>query len=524
VRTFSELAYWGKPFFADGLPYFMSLYIGPGVLLLASLAGRSRDARALWILTAVGLLLSLGANGPFAPIERLFLQRFRYPIKFFFLANLALCLLAGLGVDRCARERSPVSRRSFAPALILLGAAGALLLWPELPSRLLGRFVPEILGPPARFVARNLWPAELLRAGALCLAAVFALRLPSRSGALAAAIVATDMMAANLVLNPAAQPDFFELNGPLRALVERAAAEGPFRWFALSLDATPGVRFSPLAVRSNSDVVAYRVARQSLLGRSSAIDGLESALEVEDSSAPLGSTIPRGERRLERFPELFPQLRLANVRWVLSFGALPEDLVRLVSPVNLPELADPLRFYEVRNPVERAFYTPRCEVIPAPAELQRRLGRGDFDPRQAVLLEAPQAGSSCLQEPAPGPSSVSFEQPDPHTVRLRVRSPPGYVVVLEGFHRDWEAEGPAGPVPILRGYGRYWALPTAGGEQTLEIRFRPRWPTPALALSALGLVVVGLVLSRRAAPTVLGGQAGSGSDSSVIPSNRIVER
>jgi len=50
--------YWGQPFFPEGFPYLLSLYLGPCVLLLAALAGRHARAMRLWALVAVGLLMS----------------------------------------------------------------------------------------------------------------------------------------------------------------------------------------------------------------------------------------------------------------------------------------------------------------------------------------------------------------------------------------------------------------------------------------------------------------------------------
>lgn len=512
VRTFSDRGYWGKPFFEGQLPYFMSLYLGPGVLLLASLAGFRRGAAALWTLALVGLLMSLGANGPFASAQLVFLQYFRFPIKFFFLANLALCLLAGHGIDRCTREQRRLSGLRFAPALIFLASAGVVSRWPDLPSQLLASLVPELSSPAAKSVVRTSWPGDLFRTGALCLAAAFALQLEARKRSLAAVVVAMDMMAANVVLNPAARRDFYDLLPPLRALVDRAVAEGHFRWFALSLNASRDVRFwDRLAI---SDVVAYRAARQSMLGTSNVLDGLESAQETEGSYSPRDSFLPYQVRTVERFREYFPEVRLANVRWVLSLKDLPPDLVRLVSQVAIQGLVEPLRFYEVLDPVERAFWTPRCAVVPE-TEIWFHTRRPGFEVERSVLLDAPPAGVSCDREAPSGPASVAFEQPDPHTVRLRVRSPPGFVVVVQRFHADWKAEGSQGPVPLLRAYARFWALPTPGGEQTFVVRFRPRWPAPALALSVLGLAVVGLALVRRW-PASLAAVAGLASRAGAI--------
>lgn len=495
VRTFSERGYWGKPFSGNQYPYFMSLYLGPGVLLLAFLAGFRRCA-ALWMLSLVGLSMSLGANGPFASAQLVLLHYVRYPVKFFFLTNLALSLLAGQGVDRCTREPFRISRLRFAPALIFLISAGVVFRWPALPSQLLVGWVPELSSPAARTVVQTMWPADLFRTGALCLAAAFALRLEARKGSLAALVVAMDLLTANLVLNPSARRDFYDLLPPLRSLVDRAAALGHFRWFALSLNAGD-VRFWDRV--GISDVVAYRAARQSMLGNSNVLDGLESALETEGSYSPRDSFLPHEVRTVERFREYSSDLRLANVRWVLSLRALPRDLVRLVSEVVVPGLVEPLRFYELIDPAPRAFWTPRCAVVPEP-QIWFHTQRPDFEVERSVLLEAPPAGLSCDREASSGPASVAFEQPDPHTVRLRVRSPPGFVVVVQGFHPDWQADGSEGSVPLLRAYARYWALPTPGGEQTFTVRFRPRWPAPALALSALGLGAIGLALVGRRRP------------------------
>jgi len=496
VRSFSERGYWGKPFFGNQYPYFMSLYLGPGLLLLATLAGRGRRAAALWLVALLGLLMSLGANGPLAQVELPLMQYFRFPIKFFFLTNLALCLLAGQGVDRVSREPAPVSRLRFLPALIFLLAAAVVSLQPDLPPRLLAGAVPQLSSPAARFVVRVSWPADFFRAGALCLAGAFALQLEPRKRSLAALAVAMDMLAGNLVLHPTARRDFYELLPPLRALVERAKLQGPFRWFALSLNSSKQISFwEQLAV---SDVVAYRAARQSMLGSSNVLDGLESVFETETGYAPRDFFLPHELRTVEHFREYFPEVRVGNVRWVLSLKELPPELVTLVEQVPVPGVVEPLRLYEVRSPVPRAFWTPRCEVRPQP-RLFEETQRPGFEPEQAVLLESA-PGSACDRDAASGPASVAYERPDPHTVRLRVSSPPGFVVVVEGFHDDWKAETAEGPVPLYRAYGRYWALPTPGGEQTFVARFRPRWPAPALALSGLGLAALGLALSLRGRP------------------------
>ncbi len=91
VHTASGEGYWGQPFYPGGNPYFLSLYIGVGVLTL----GLGNRSRRLWLLVAASLLLSLGANGPLAAAMLPALALVRVPAKFLFTAVLALCLLAG---------------------------------------------------------------------------------------------------------------------------------------------------------------------------------------------------------------------------------------------------------------------------------------------------------------------------------------------------------------------------------------------------------------------------------------------
>jgi hypothetical protein len=159
--------------------------------------------------------------------------------------------------------------------------------------------------------------------------------------------------------------------------------------------------------------------------------------------------------------------------------------------VRWPEIAEGLHLYELRDPLPRAFWVPGAEVETEAGRRLARLEDPSFDPRRAVLLGQRPPGPP--GEPAPGEEGrVDYERVDPHTVRIRARTGPGYLVVLDGYHSDWTAEGPSGPVPVLEADGRYRALATAGGDLQFTLRFRPRWRLPALSVS--GAAVVAAVL------------------------------
>ena len=131
----------------------------------------------------------------------------------------------------------------------------------------------------------------------------------------------------------------------------------------------------------------YGVDRQALLPRSQVLDGLDGAFDEDRAGwAPSGSTLdPR-----ERVPSLYSlhhaRLRLAAVRYVLSFRPLPEELVTARGEAALPEVLEPLQLYELKDPLPRAFEVGRYEVERDPERLAARLESPGHDPRALVLL------------------------------------------------------------------------------------------------------------------------------------------
>ncbi len=468
VHTFSDVGYWGQAFFPEGSPFFLSLYVGPVVLLLAARSGR-RPAR-LWVLAALGVLLALGANGPFGPAMALAMRFMRVPVKFFLLATLAVSLLAGGGVDRAARERwSPLA---LLPGLLLLLAALAAWRWPSAVAGTVGLLGPAAADPRARYVMATTWPAELALSGSLALGAALALvRGGPLLSALAALLMVLDLARVNGSLNPSAPPRFYDLRPSVRDLVEAVRSEGAYRWFSYGVALSGPLTWRPEITRQNTDVWLYYLDRQSLLPRTQVLDGLDGACDVDRlGSAPRGSTLEVAQARPERFRQIHDALRAANVRWVLSFAPLPEDLVSQRGEAHFPEVAEPLRVYELRDSLPRAYWVDRLDhaLDPGPS-------------RQS-------------------PSRVVYEPLDPHRVRLRCRTPPGYIVVLDGFHSDWKAFDGAASTAILPVAGRYRAVPTPGGDRLITLELRPPWRTPALAALCAGVLLAALL--SAASPAV----------------------
>jgi hypothetical protein len=461
-HAFSDADFWGRAYFPHGYPYLLTLYLGLPVLLLAV---QSRALRRLWVLAMVGVALALGRYGPLGLLPADLVLPFRGPQKLFFLTHLALALLAGLGLQRSLGDRRVALRRALVlivPGALLLTLAAGLFLWPIPLRRLLGLLAPPLLDPRGLAAITRLWLPAWLVSGALALLAGLSLARGGRVALGAAGLVALDLLIVNGATNPLTQASFYDLRPDVAALVRPAAAEGRYRWFSYGVAHTPGLRFEPVMARARSDVWLYYLDRQSLLPRTPALDGLEGAFDVDRTgwSRP-GATLSVEEVSPERFREHHDRLRLANVRWVLSFRPLPEDLVERRGEVKLPEIRPPLALYELRQPLPRAFWASRIDELD--------VGAGSVE--------------------------VEYQRLGPHTVRLRGSTPPGFVVVLDGHHPDWTAEDRSGPVPVLRYLGGYRAIPTPGGRLELTMVYRPRWPGVALGLVALA--VVGLVVLAR---------------------------
>lgn len=471
-HAFSDRDYWGRAYFPNGYPYFVTLYLGLPALLLASRARRGRWR--LWLLVFGGLLASLGRYGPLGLLDGDLTLPFRGPQKLLLTSQLALALLAGFGLDRCRSEAPRGWRGVLAlvvPGAGLVALALGLYVRPDVVRGGLAHLAPPLLDPRGLVAATELWPSLWLMSGLLAVLVGLLLARGGRATGWASVVVVMDLLLMNHSVNPLAPPSFYDLRPDVARLVDEAASEGRYRWFSYGVAHTPGLLFEPRMLEASSDVSLYALDRQTLFAQTPGLDGLEAAFDLDRTGfAPPGATLAVDEAVPSRFRDQAVRLRWSNVRWIFSFRPLPEDLVRERGGVKLPEVQAPLILYELRRPLPRAFWIPEVAHL---------------DP-MAPLPTGP-----------PGVSAeVRYERLGPHRVRLTASTPPGLLVVLDGHHPAWTAEDRSGPVDLLRVLGRYQALETPGGSRVYTLTYRPEWVFWSVVLLILGLLGLGL-LSRR---------------------------
>jgi hypothetical protein len=376
---------------------------------------------------------------------------------------------------------------------VLVVALAAAAAWS--PARVTSVLVASFGAPSPPLVLHvvsRVWPLELALTGLAAVAGGLAVSAGGRSAVLAGVVAVLDLLRVNGGLNPTAPADFYDLRPAMRAVVASADAVGRHRWFSFGAAYARGLGWRPEVARTGSDVWLYAVDRQALMPRTHVIDGLEGAFDVDRMGlAPDGSTIGVGEADPARYTALHARLRLANVRWVLSFDPLPEGDLAPRGAVQVREVVGPLRLYELRRPLPRAFFVARHAVV-TPADAARRAVEDpSFDPSQTVILERDPGAPAASMASDAGAPRVDYRLIGPHEVAVTARTPPGFVVVLDGYHPDWTAEDESGrPVPVLKADGRYRAIPTPGGAHVFTLRYRPSWRAPALAALLGGVLAV----------------------------------
>jgi hypothetical protein len=488
-------AWWGGRFFSKGLPYFLSLYVGPVALALAGLgfAAMARTTRAVLLaLGGLALWYSLGEWGGLAPLlaNLPLAEAFRFPSKAVLLPYLALALAAAFGVDRLRREREAWRRLAVivgAAAVLALALAGlfaaappAFVSW----TGVLPAFWPRLLGVIARDAAVVLVVAAAC--GGLA-AAVHRDRLGiGVATALVSALAVGDLVRAGSGLNPQVPASFFDPLPEIAAL--RLDDLGGQRVFSYGLDHSPA--FGAFLSRGGEGLTLAGtfLSRQVLSPYSNILDRVE-APEATD----LTSFVPRvrelGPENYEpgRVGRLLPWLRNAAVGRVVSLDPLSHpDLESLaVVPAAVPGVA--IYVYRLSAPWPRSYVA--CRAAPAPS-VEEALGapyREGFDPWRDVSVEG-EPSSSCREgesrrlEWVPGAERYAVETDGA-----------GYLVTRDSFARGWRAWVDGVETPVRRANGKHRAVSVPAGAHEVVLRYEPPGWKAGLLLTGLS-VVAGLAL------------------------------
>ena len=502
--------YWGGRLFDSGLPFLLSIYLGPGALILAGIglgrglsAGdgrRRRETLALAGLSAAGLALSLGRFLPVYPFLQSLappLESVRYPVKYFVLVSWAVSLLAARGCERLFGEGR--GGRTLAGAAAAGGAAGiavaaaglALVHWSPSMASLMGSRPEAVLSSLHGSIARCAVVAAVI--SMLCLAGRSRL---SRLGLIVIPVI--DVAAASIPLNPVAPSDFYS-EPPLLAPLLRA--EDPARLWAMPRP--QGFAFRTPAARDPSSLRwGFRWDRMTLRNATYfpervdfAYDRGNERLDVMPGASVgrllyenAGSSLPASETARLLF--------VAGVSHVISYGDLGgpgfSEAGRLEG-----ESVPPVVLLRSAASLPRAYFVERAEVEPDAVRALRRLRSSSFDPAGEVIIEESAPHPASTGDGA-SPPLISIDHGGASRVSITASTDrPGWLVLSDTYYPGWQAIVDGEEAPIVRANAMFRAVPLGAGRHEVEFLFRPGSVRSGAMVSALGLILAGFLAWPR---------------------------
>jgi hypothetical protein len=460
--------------------------------------------------------------GSYTPVYRLLVEllpvvaSFRYPTKYFLVAMMAISSLAAAGWDALVEAKD--GRRVAIPAgvgAVASGIAAAVALWTlAMPASSLGAFETLLRASGVADTAAGasylleVVPASGARlalvsgaAAALVWIGASSRREAPNARRILYGVVVADLLAAGWGLNPTLPAALFD--EPQWVAATRAHPEDRvyvggrastvFPIDGIDADGPPG----RIGVRVDLQMVA---AKSVELAK---VHTYPSAWHLRESvSTDLPALRDLAYYRVaRRFVESDVDsrtrfLQRTGVRYFLMSRPPSGDAAPLA---YLPTLL--LTLYEGPAPTPRAAVVPQAAALPDIREQVKLLFDAGFDPATTVLLESeppPPRGEAGSLPAGPSQATIVHDGPTEMTIRARVPTGGGYLVVYDSFDPHWRADVDGVSAPLLRANALFRAIPLKEGEHTIRLAYRPAPLYAGLTITALAaLALVVLCFARR---------------------------
>jgi hypothetical protein len=467
---------------ADPHPWFLSIYLGAGAVVLAATAAvERRTARWLLVLTAVFAWAALGPHAGFAQMAQHVpvLGSFRFSEKLAIWPALFSSGCAGLGIDT-------VVRRGTAPARRLAWIAGASAAVALVLSAVTGAGGMPLRGAQATALEANL-VAGARHAGliTLLLAVVgWALSrgaLGRRGGLVLGAVVVLDVLGGNAGAYVLGRPfpsaptplaaglpsgELVRVTTPFSARedrwLERGRLESTWEWERRTLAPAWNVAFRVGIIRSYVGLADARLARFQVASQ----DG---------NRWTSGGLFDVGYMIVPARADLASRAGLEGPHEVVAWD--PELPAFAVTMPHRP----------------RAYVADEVRAVTAEEAFAFALAGGDAASRGAVVE------ASVLSPPAGSHGRASVRRDEPARVELAVwTDAPALVVLNDAWSPGWHAEVDGEPVPIVRTNYLVRGVAVPSGAHSLRFTYRtPGLVAGALATAACGVALLAWALALR---------------------------
>lgn len=144
--------------------------------------------------------------------------------------------------------------------------------------------------------------------------------------------------------------------------------------------------------------------------------------------------------------------------------------------------------FERRDPLPRAFFPRRTQVVAGPTEALAALRDPAFQPREVAFLEGPTASVTTVSEAA-----SAYVETRKRATELEVSAQtatPSWLVISQSVYPGWRAEIDGKVVPLVPADLVGCAVLVPQGRHRVRLVYDPTWHTPGLALAGFGALLV----------------------------------
>jgi|CXWL01.1.fsa_nt_gi hypothetical protein len=447
--------WWGTNFHSNGLPYFLSLYLGPTVLSLAwagaTLSGRPLRRRLVGLIF-LGVVIGLGKHAGWEAVLNLSdaLRALRYPIKAFFIVQFAVALLAAFALADIVEGNRAMLRRVTRTSLVIGATLAATVLVPVVaPASLLDGFTPAGLSAAQQKMIAGLIAVDAAKGGLICLAAgvlaFLASReriLPGRLAVALAALVAVDLLRCGAGLNATVTQDFYTLSPEMERVAADLRASGG-RTFTCDPEASESYWQGRHARGAYHEAFSMAALSEALSPSFNMLVGVRTALSIDRNGlAPANRVLSPELATCRDFSSIAPRLRAAGVNRVLSLDPLSGPGLRHLTSVSPARIAPvTIHVHELEGAASR-FDRPVTIIS---------------DGTDEIVLETTTEAGATLN-------------------------------MLEPFAKGWRVTVNGTERPIIRTDAGYRAVPLVGGRNVVRMVYEP--PGLRLGMGISGLTSI----------------------------------
>ncbi|MBI4765848.1 MAG: YfhO family protein [Deltaproteobacteria bacterium] len=503
----------GIEFYKTDQNYLKSIYLGviPFMMVLFFFLGKDRRKGWFGLFLSVSLLLALGRNTPLYQCLYLFvpgIQMIRYPVKFFFITNLFICLLTGLGWDALTsrlqedpqKKLLSLKRASLVLAFFLVLILLTLFLF---KSSLIVFLETSFPVSKARPWGLNLHNLERFSFFALLTFLFFVFladrKISFKKGqTVLILLLILDLFLANWGFYRRVDPQAFYSLSPNLEVILSDPEKG-------RIYVDPMMNKTELPLKVEMDGLIYYILKENLYFEYPLVHkifntsgfGIMTYHPYQDLLTVLNEK--------DSHPGATDILRLMNVKYILWHKAAPDpglNLIRrgetYVIPItpaqNNPHGPRPYQtivahLYENKDLLPRVFLATHYQVVGSGKERIDLIRRKGFNPAKTVILE---------ETPEP-PPPVKGLMPDQDRVRIIKRrlnqmdieasgTGPRILFLSETYYPGWKVRVDGEEGKIYRANHAFRAIALGPGHHTIRLFYDPFSLKIGLAITLLTLI------------------------------------